>query len=134
MGSRSSEMCSDESSDEDQEQAYSNSRILSDRQGGIHIHRCRSVKRHGFRRRGIRGCGRGRYTSSRMGSQPIIPATGPTVNNELNGPWKKGESNTLVFPFTGGDPSPSIPINSSMSAYYLFGRFFYRRSLGANYS
>ena len=38
MGSRSSEEYSDESSDEDQEQAYSNSRILSHRQGSIHIH------------------------------------------------------------------------------------------------
>ena len=115
MGSRSCEEYSDESGDEDQEQAYSNSRILSHRQGSIHIHRCRSVRGHGFRHRGIRGHGRGRYTSSRMGSRPIITATGLTVNNELDGPWKNEESNALVFPFTGGDPGPSIPIDSSMS-------------------
>ena len=50
-----------------------------------------------------------------MGSRPIITATGPTVNNELDGPWKNEESNALVFPFTGGDPGPSIPIDSYMS-------------------
>ena len=124
MGSRSSEEYSDESSDEDEEQAYSNSRILSHRQGSIHSHRCRSVRGHGFRRRGIRGRGRGRYTSSRMGSRPIKVATRPTVKNELDGPWEKKESNALMFPFTGGDPGPCIPIDSSMSASDLFGRLF----------
>ena len=46
------------------------------------------------------------------------------MNNELDGRWKKEESNALVFLFTGGDPGPSIPIDSSMSAFDLFGKFF----------
>ena len=35
--------------------------------------------------------------------------------------------NALVFPFTGGDPGPSNPIDSSVSASDLSGSFLQKK-------
>ena len=42
--------------------------------------------------RGIRGHSGRRHIASRKGSRQIMPATRPTLNQELDGPWEKDES------------------------------------------
>ena len=38
----------------------------------------------------------------------------------LNGPWQRKESNALNYPFRGGKPGPTFPVDSSMSTLDLF--------------
>ena len=42
----------------------------------------------------------------------------------LGGPWKKGESSSLNYPFRGEEPGPSMPIDGTMTAEDIFSRFF----------
>ena len=42
----------------------------------------------------------------------------------LEGPWKKEESNSLNFPYQGGEPRPTRSLDTSTSLVDIFNRFF----------
>ena len=80
-------------------------------------------RRRGRGRRPRRGCGRGgRGTSSqamcRMGIKKGRGRDTSGITQDqliLNGPWQRKESNALNYPFRGGEPGPTFPVDSSMS-------------------
>ena len=41
----------------------------------------------------------------------------------LEGPWKKEESNSLNFPYQGGEPGPTRSLDTSTSLVDIFNRF-----------
>ena len=91
--------------------------------GGVRGWVCMQPRRSGRGRRPGRGHGRGgRGTSSQaMCGMGIRKGHGRDTSGItldqliLNGPWQRKESNALNYPFRGGEPGPTFPIDSSMS-------------------
>ena len=85
-------------------------------------------------RRRDRGCrlGRGRGGGGRGTSSQVMCGAGIRKRHGkdtsgiaqdqliLYGPWQRKESNALYYPFRGGEPGPTFPVDTSM---YL-GLFF----------
>ena len=82
--------------------------------------RARSV-RGGSMRGHARVHGSTRARSVRGGRQ-----TRQTSQNQLllEGPWKKEESNSLIFPYQGSEPGPTTSIDTCTSVADIFSRFF----------
>ena len=69
--------------------------------------------------RGVRR-GRGHARGQRRVQTPLVSEN----QLVLQGPWKKEESNSLIFPFKGDEPGPTVHVDSSTSAMDVFSRFF----------
>ena len=86
----------------------------------------------GHGRRPGRGCGKGGRGTfcqaiSRMGNRKGHGRDTSGITQDqliLKDPWQRKESNALNYPFRGGEPGPTFPVDSSMSTLDFFSRFF----------